>query len=263
MHIQSRSLELKIYISSLKLFQKATTLINAIFIGFWLGFLDKENLYLVDKAYYDNTKNYCDETYNKSGLWSWEKQMLDTYFTQCKHLLIGGVGGGREVLGLLKLGYEVDGFECNPNFVEFANKLIEAEGYSTKIKLIERDQYLQSPQEYDGLIVGWGAYMLIQGREQRISFLKGLRGQVKENSPLLLSFFCRYKNSYALKIIVTIGNIIRWIARRELLELGDYLSPNYVHYFSKQEIAQELKAAGFELMTYQTQEYGHAVGFAQ
>ena len=66
-------LELKIYIFSRKILRKIFLLINACFIGFWLGILKKQHLHLIDKLYYDNTQQYCDEEYNRGGLWDWEK----------------------------------------------------------------------------------------------------------------------------------------------------------------------------------------------
>lgn len=262
MNSQNSPLALKIYISSRKLLRKLILLINAGFIGFWLGVLKRDHLHLIDQLYYDNTNQYCDEKYNCGGLWDWEKKVLDQHFQQCKSLLVAGVGGGREVLALCKLGYDAEGFECNSKLVEFANQLLEKEGFPANIQVIPRDQCPDSHQQYDGLIIGWGAYMLIQGREQRISFLKKLRSLTKENAPILLSFFCDTEPRSYFKIIIKIGNIIRWVLRRDSLELGDDLVPNYVHNFTKEEIAAELEAGGFKLEMYCTDEYGHAVAIA-
>ncbi|NJO96415.1 MAG: hypothetical protein HC764_10650 [Pleurocapsa sp. CRU_1_2] len=49
----------------------------------------------------------------------------------------------------------------------------------------------------------------------------------------------------------------------ELIEPGDTLVPDYVHYFTKDEIEREFKEAGFELIMYSNDEYGHAVGLAK
>ena len=47
-------------------------------------------------------------------------------------MVVGG-GGGREVLALRRLGYEVDGFECDPGLVACANELLAA-GRSLDLK---------------------------------------------------------------------------------------------------------------------------------
>ncbi|MCJ7445742.1 MAG: hypothetical protein MUO26_14685 [Methanotrichaceae archaeon] len=235
---------------------------KAIFAGFWLGILTKENLHLIDQVYYDKSKMYGTETYNKSGLWDWEKRVFDKYFQSCKTLLVAGVGGGREVLALRELGYETDGFECNPGLAEFANYLLRSEGFDPNIELAKRDDCPDSQRYYGGIVVGWGAYMLIQGKGRRIDFLKKLRSQTRLESPILLSFFYRSGNRRYYKIVATVGNRFRWLLRRDYLELGDDLTQNYVHFFTQEEIASELNAGGFELVMYSIEHYGHAVGVA-
>nr|ARD09206.1 DivMT [Prochloron didemni] len=256
--------ELKAYDFSFKIFKEIIFALNAFFIGFWLGVLKREHYHLVDSIYYNQTEMYRDENYNKRGLWDWEEKVLAQYFQQCHNLLVVAAGGGREVLALCKRGYEVDGFECNANLLKFANNLIKQEEFASHIKLAPRDQCPDSQKEYDGLIVGWGAYMLIQGKERRIEFLRQLRTQAKKNSPVLLSFFCYSETTGGrdFKAIAMIGNAFRRLLGRECLEVGDNLAPNYVHYFTKDEIASELQAGGFELKIYCTNQYGHAVGIA-
>jgi len=188
------------------------------FTGFWLGLLKREYLHLIDEIYYDTSKMYYKEEYNKQGLWNWEKRMIDKYFYACNKLLIIGVGGGREVLALHKSGYDVDGFECNPKMVEYANTLLEAEGITQKVQVCSRDIRQYGMKVYDGIIVGWGAYMSFLGKEERINLLRNLRNQVKENSPILLSFFCRTDAAWRFKAVSKIGNAIRWILRRNYLE---------------------------------------------
>jgi len=253
---------IRIYSFSWKILRKLYVLIDACFVGFCLGILNRETLHLIDQSYYDNTKMYHDEAYNRGGLWSWEKEALNTYFQTCRYLLVAGVGGGREVLALHPLGYEVDGFECNPRLVEGANALLKKEGLMPSIQLAPRDGCPDATKIYDGIVVGWGAYMLIQGRKHRIAFLQQLRKQTREGSPVLLSFFYRSGTERRFKVIAAIGNVMRWLLRRERLQRGDDLVPNCVHSFTREEIASELCEGGFQFVFYSTAGYGHAVGIA-
>ena len=242
---------------------KMHTVLEACFTGLWLGILNRENFYSIDKLYYDSTKMYHDENYNRGGFWAWEISVLNKYFKNCKRLLVAGSGGGREVLALLKQGYEVDGFECNPNLVYRANEILEKEGFAPNIQLAPRDQCPNGLNtSYDGVIIGWAAYMLIQGRKQRVAFLNQLRKLMKEGAPILLSFFYRSDTDSDLRFKITkiIGNSIRKSLRKELLEIGDYLGPNYVHYFTKEQLASELHKGGFNLVFFSTKEYGHSIG---
>jgi len=263
MNTSFNSPELKIYFASRKLINRLFFFFNACLTGFWLGFFNRENLYDIDQIYYDKDKMYRDDEYNKSGLWEWEQKVIEKYFSGCKNLLLIGAGGGREILALSRLHYQVDGYECNENLVKFANQLITQEGLNSEVKLVSRDSCPETNQKYDGVIIGWGAYMLIQGKNKRVEFLKELKEKINLQSPILLSFYCYQKTNRYYQVVAKFGNSIRWLLRRDLLDVGDDLVPNYVHYFTEAQIEQELKEACFKLAMYSSEEYGHAVGISQ
>ena len=172
------------------------------------------------------------------------------------------INGGREVMALRRLGYEVDGFECNSELVRFANALLEQEGLTRSVQLAPPDTCLSGQVTYDGLIIGWGAYMLIQGRDSRIALLRKMRSRVDDGAPLLLSFFVRSPGARQFFVSNAIGNSLRRLLGRENIELGDALEPEYVHYFTQEEIAGELREGGFVLEYYSEDPYGYAVGIA-
>lgn len=259
---QPPSYVIRLYFFSWKVLRKIISFANACFIGFWLGVLKRDTLHSVDLFYYNKIQKYHTEAYNRQGFWKWERSVINTYFRDRSCILVGAAGGGREVLALRQLGYEVDGFECNPRLVNFANTLLQEEGTEPNIHVVPRDECLKGTKIYDGIIVGWGAYMLIQERKQRIAFLKQLRAQAQEQAPILLSFYTRSGKARRFKVIAVIANIFRFFLRRIAVQPGDALAPNYVHYFTEEEITDELREGGFTLAYYSTADYGHAVGFA-
>jgi len=248
--------------STRKLLNAFYLVFKACFSGIWLGLLKRETLLEIDNAYYSNTPKYRDERYNKSGLLAWENAMIVRYFQNGKRLLVVGAGGGREVLALTKLGYEVHGFECNAELVCAANALLEGEGLPPRIHVVQPDTCPTGQVAYDGLIVGWGTYMLIQGRAKRIAFLRSMRAQVGPGAPVLLSFFFRSPNAKRFMVTAAIGNALRRLLGREEIEPGDALEPEYVHYSTREEITGELRESGFKLEHYSEDQYGHAVGIA-
>ncbi len=240
-------------------------LFEAFFNGFWLGLLSKKALDLVNNYYYNHANLYFQDYHNKKGLFKWEEEMINQYFQKCKSILIAAVGGGRELLALHNLGYEVDAFECNTSLARSASKLIRNEGISAEVKLVPVDKCPESDKVYDGLIVGWGGYMSIQGRKRRVAFLRKMRDCARKGAPVLISFYYRnYQRFYwfYFRTVVLIGNLLRWVLRRECLEVGDDLHYNFVHNFTKEEIICEFQEAGFDLVHFGTQSYGHAVGLA-
>lgn len=242
---------------------KVVFLLETISAAFWLGLLRRDDFYYIDESYYSKQKMYSDKKHNLQGLFSWEKKAIEDYFINSPHLLVGAVGGGREVIALHKMGYLVDSFECHQGLVEEANALLKEEGITAKVQLVCRDACLESENSFDGVIFGWGAYSLIQGRQTRTRFLKQIRKQIRANSPALFSFIVRKKTSVHHKIIFFLGNLIRLILfRRDYLELGDDLCPHFAHFFNEEEIRAEMKSGGFTVKYFETSPYGHLVALA-
>lgn len=242
--------------------------IRAIFAGFWLGILNRRQLQLIDRIYYEKTSNYCDEDYNKSGFLDWERKVFLKFFQSCQTILAAAFGGGREVIALHQIGFDVDGFECNRQLFEFAEKLFEQENVAGEFHLVPEDAVWHFGKIYDGAIIGWGAYMHIPGRWKRIDFLKKMRVQMCKDAPLIVSFFPRASGlspaadeNYLMRVYLT-ANFFRTILFREQIEFGDNLDMTRSHWFSEQEIDAEFAAAGFTLVYYSAQKYGHAVAIA-
>jgi hypothetical protein len=253
---------LTFYLGARKKLAQLVVLAQSLFDGFWLGVFTRESLHLLDQHCYDRWPEYHTESYNRRGLTDWEARAIRAHFEGCKRLLVIGAGGGREVLALSRLGLEVDGYECHPALVGLANRLLAAEEVAARVELLSRDEPPPARRTYDGLIVGWGAYMLIQGSEKRIAFLAALRRHVSQKAPILLSFYTRDPASRRFQLIAAVGSAVRRVLGRSPVEPGDSLSPNYVHFFTEKEIEHELRRAGFTLVAYRTDEYGYAVGLA-
>jgi hypothetical protein len=90
-----------------------------------------------------------------------------------------------------------------------------------------------------------------------------MRAQAREGAPILVSFYDRAGGERRFQLTAAIGNALRWALRRERLDVGDDLAPNYVHYFTREQIAGELHEAGFDPVFYGNREYGHAVGISR
>ena len=235
------------------------------FQGFWLGILTRSEIQQADRLGYSRSSLYFLGQYNRSGLFEWEKESLERYFAGCKTLLVAGAGAGREVLALNQMGYNAHGFECNPEMVAFSRKLFNEEGMDARIIQALPDGCPQGERIYDGLIVGWCAYMHIQERDARISFLREMRGRSSSGAPILLSFWSRAEaNPEKLKTQLSTANLFRRLLGRKKAEPGDILdSRGFVHFFTDREIEEELNGAGFDLACFSDRGHYHAVGIAK
>jgi hypothetical protein len=241
---------------------------DAVQQGIWLGVLDADGLQHLTDYHYRATqsgdpsdKNYFSETHNASGFFGWEQAVFDAHFAECRTMLVGAAGGGRETLELSRRGVKVDAFECNADLAESCRSFLAAHGVAARVVAASPNEVPESLDTYDGAILGWSSYMHIVGRDRRISFLKGFRRHLRLGAPVLLSFV-RYGDSRPRRLTYRVGSIIRRMRFARPIERGDSLSTTFDHLFTKEEIRQEMAAAGFELVAFSERRHGYAVGKA-
>jgi hypothetical protein len=241
----------------------------AISTGIWLGVLSRSALDAIDDMYYlgsvgkqSSPKDFRGDEHNRRGLWEWEREVIEGYFGRKGRLAVLGAGGGREVLALKRLGFEVDGWECQEEFVSAANRVLTAEGFEPTVAVVPRDSCPPGDPSYSGIIIGWGAYTNVRGSQKRNALLRAIRERLFEGSPILLSFFSRDPAALRFHLTAKVANLVRRLARQETVELGDFLAPNYVHYFTESQLRCELEAAGLTLVMYRAQPFAHAVAIA-
>lgn len=244
-------------------------LAESLFTGFWLGIMSNADLESVDDAYYvgvDGKRtgpiDYTSSEYNERGLFEWERRVIEAHFPANGSIALMAAGGGREVLALRRMSFRVEAWECQPELVTAANELLIAQGFESSVNYAPRNTVPSDGATHDGLIIGWGSYTLVPGRDRRIALLRELRSKVDTGAPILLSFFTRRPGDTQFRVIAAVGNLGRRILRRERLDVGDSLDPNFVHRFTERELAADLAEGGFELTSFAVAPYGHAVAFA-
>lgn len=229
---------------------------NTAAVAVALGLMDRRHLHALDHRHYRRAASYESSEHNLRGLFEWEKEAVDGWFGDCRSVVVVGAGAGREVLALAGMGIDVVGYECNERLLNAGQALLAREGCTATLRPIERDAAPAPDQAYDGLIVGWSAYMLMPGRSARIRFLQGMAALASPGAPILLSFFTRRDDDRRLRVVARVAGGLRRLRRAEPAELGDDLAPNFVHRFTEDEARGELEEAGFELVRFQAQGSG-------
>lgn len=244
--------------------------LGAAFDGLWLGLLDRDRLHLLDERFYDERRervdgglhSYDDDAYNARGLFDWEDAALRSHFPPGVRLAVTGAGGGREVLALLERGFDAIGYEPNGRLAAAGADLLSRRGHPDRLHACERDVFPSEVASCDGVVVGWGSYMLIAGRERRIQFLRGARRCLADGDPILLSFFVHAQRPRYYEVVAGVASAVRRLRGREPVEPGDAIAGNFVHCFLPGEVEAELAAGGFRLADLRLSPYGHAVGRA-
>lgn len=236
-----------------------TRSLDAIHQGVWLGFLGRDALARISAEQYDRWEMYQAREHNLGGLAPWESLLVDEYFQGRETVLIAAVGGGREAIALARRGFEVEAFDCNPSLLGSARDLAREEGLVIRFVDAGPDQ-VPSGGECAAAIVGWGGYMHMIGREQRVRFLEQLARRLPTDAPVILSFFTRQQDK-RFNVAAMIANLIRKMRfSRERVEVGDAIANTFDHYFVRAEIEEELQAGGFRMVEFHERPYGHAVG---
>jgi hypothetical protein len=103
---------------------------------------------------------------------------------------------------------------------------------------------------------------------RRVAFLRELRALLPAGAPVLLSFFTRDPATPRHRIVAAVARVVRRLRGGEPIELGDDLTPNYLHPFTEDEVASELADGGFRIVRFRLQgadrfETGFAVAHAE
>jgi hypothetical protein len=229
--------------------------------------MDRRDFLALDDAHYSRIQRYRDDIHTMRGLFPWEEAAMAGHFPASGRLLVLAAGGGRESYALERRGFVVEGYECNPALVAYANEFRTRVGMESTVRLMARDEVPATSGRFDGAIVGWSGYMLIAGRDRRVALLRALRLRLDEGSPILISFFTREPATPRFTTISSVANVLRRLRGQSPIEMGDDLSPNFVHRFTEQEIRSELADGGFTTTAYAPQgagpfDSGFAVGSA-
>jgi len=220
---------------------------RAVFEGTWLGFLDRAELHRLDVEFYERQTQYQDAAYNDGGLHAWESELVSRFVPRGAQVVVTGAGGGREVLALAAAGYDATGYECNSGMRSAANA--RSRRGPERIRAVERDTFPKLEHPTDAVLVGWGSYMLMAGRERRRRFLNDARVALNPGGVIIASFALQTETAAPyLRVVWRISSVIRRLRRASPTELGDVLAPNYMHMFSLDEIRGEFASAGLSVI---------------
>lgn len=249
---------------------RAWIALSACFDGLWLGLLDHPRQAQFDEAFYTDGQDvrngrafsYSDREHNLAGLYRWEIAAIEANFAPGSRVVVTGAGGGREVIALVQHGFDAVGYEPNRTLVAAGSALLTELGHGERLRACDRDAFPQTAAPCDGIIVGWGSYSLIAGRARRIAFLRAARRALPAEAPMLCSFLMRRRLTRYYTIVAGTARLVRGLRRAERPELGDTVHKNFIHFFTREEIEVELRAAGFRLVAFSSEPYGHAVARA-
>ncbi|MBC7790975.1 MAG: hypothetical protein H7Z74_13595 [Anaerolineae bacterium] len=165
-----------------------------------LAWVAPERRHALTVALFDRQATYAPggNTFN-GGLFDWERELLaHPIVPRSGRILLGGAGGGREIVALRDLGYEVVAFEPAASLARagadafsdvHGGSLVHA-SYEDFVRAVRGERNALSnvvTSPFDALMLGWGSISHVMEDGDRSDILRAMRSAAP-NAPLLLSF---------------------------------------------------------------------------
>lgn len=211
-----------------------------------LGTLRADDFHAFNRRWYAaQPARYGHPDYVASGWFAWEAEAVERWFPRTGRVLVAAAGAGREMLALHRQGYAVEGFDPSAELRACSIEPFARAGLHAVVAPSEPDRCGPAVGPFDAVVVGWSAYGFIPTRARRVAFLSELAGVVQAGAPLLVSIWGRRPASRRYAVVLGAANGLRRLRRDVPLAPGDDLEPYFVHRFTRDELAAELRAAGF------------------
>ena len=199
----------------------------------------------------------------QDGLFSWEREEIAASFPPSGRILLGGAGGGRELVELCKAGYDVLALEPVPALAAAAraaaapyprSKVITA-SYTDLVHAAEQRSGPLAAHlcgvDFQGVILGWTSFSYVW-KDEREALLKALR-RLAPHAPVLLSFFARedVDDGRLAKLRDWYRRLLRRVGAKDLSEPGDIFHPSAGFHcsFTPEEIYSLAREAGYDADT--------------
>jgi SAM-dependent methyltransferase len=186
-----------------------------------------------------------------SGLMDGERELVDSLPLKQGHLLLLGVGGGREAIPLARMGFRVTGVDFVPAMVRRAEDNARRRGVPLTGVVQEISRIDFPAESFDVIILSAAMYSCVPTRRRRVEMLRRIRLALKPGGFFLCQFHWdpEYKPNPRGEII---RKIIAFLSLGNLeYERGDMLwgSAEFIHAFgSEEEARREFSEGEFELV---------------
>ncbi|MHC4598539.1 MAG: class I SAM-dependent methyltransferase [Planctomycetota bacterium] len=183
-----------------------------------------------------------------AGVFPWEEEIIrQTGIQEDEYILLLFAGGGRDAIGLAKLGHSVTAVEFVPSLLEMGKKNAETAGVKVEYHLQESSKIEFSDESFQAVVAFLHMYSAIPGRKNRVSMLERIKKALKPGGAAILSFNLIPLRPNEIRLHRWLKPIAKTIGNGEY-QLGDTIHNNveFAHYFqSEDEARQEALDAGF------------------
>jgi len=234
------------------------------------------------RRYWDARDEFQSEAHVLSGLFDWEKPVFDRHLAPNGRVGIIGCGAGRDVLALSHAGQQVVGLDSSPECVALARSFIARSGCVAEVHCADAADFRFPEPSYDTFVFSWFTYCCIVGSHRRIQILNRLRQQLRTPGKVIISLpyyrtredkASQTNTDYAPPKAHEVPQLafrfpsnsaqhvtdltIRFSRNRSPLGADDSILTltndarggvvSHLHWFSSEELCDEVRAAGFTI----------------
>jgi len=187
------------------------------------------------------------------GLEPWERRLYSDLLRPSDRVLLVGCGTGRDLVGLLELGYGVTGLEQVPELVELARANVARSGMVAEV-LTGGVEAVELGTGYDAVIFSPGVYSCLHQSASRVALLARIKACLCPEGRILISYYGFTPRS---PLSIHLTRMTARLTRADWRpENGDSFSRDaktsqilrYEHLFRHGEVAHECAAAELEVI---------------
>jgi hypothetical protein len=188
-----------------------------------------------------------------SNLTQEQIDMLRRHVQPSGEVLVAGSGAAGEVVHLAGLGYRVTGFDVLPGMTAAGRRALDEAGVRADLLTASLDAVDLGARRFGAIYFTPLLYSFLAGKDRRIAAIRRLAGHLDEGGCLMLSG--ARPRGPVRRAQLALAWLLRRLRGDRRAEWGDwytlYMSPagtigrSYLHVFSGDRLASELRAAGF------------------
>lgn len=200
------------------------------------------------------------------SLFDWEAEFYRGHLPPASRVLLVGCGAGRDLIALAAFGHTVDGLDIAREALAACRSALEKRGIAARLYASPVEE-ARIEAEYDAVVFTWFGYGYIPGRDSRIGTLRTLRGILRPEGRILLTYqtrpagVSRVPGGFARLVARLTGSA--WSPERgdcfEVLRGPGPLALHYEHRFNPAEVAAEAQAAGLRVRWHEQATEGRIV----
>ncbi len=194
-----------------------------------------------------------DESFILSGLTPWERAFYDRVLRPDDTILLVGCGTGRDLIGLLRRGHEVEGLEPARRPLLVAGQMLDKVGLRAALHG-EGIETADLRRRFDVVVFSLFSYAYVPESRARIAVLEKVKAALNPGGRVIILYtVARRRRSLPIRLTRLVGRLTGsdWTPEpgdKVWVSLTDRRRVHFEHEFEPAEVETEAEAAGLRVL---------------